>query len=60
MKHLVARGIVDEKRVGIIGGSYGGYAALAGVAFTPDLYRAAIAYAAPSNLITTLEVIPGA
>ncbi len=58
VKHLVARGVVDENRVGIIGGSYGGYAALAGVAFTPDLYRAAVAIAAPSNLITTLEVIP--
>lgn len=58
IKHLVAQGIVDEKRVGIIGGSYGGYATLAGVAFTPDLYRAAVAIVAPSNLITTLEIIP--
>ncbi|HEX8247760.1 MAG TPA: S9 family peptidase [Pyrinomonadaceae bacterium] len=57
-KHLIAQGIVDEKRVGIIGGSYGGYAALAGVAFTPDFYRAAVAIVAPSNLITTLEIIP--
>lgn len=58
VKNLVAQGIVDEKRVGIIGGSYGGYATLAGVAFTPDLYRAAVAIVAPSNLITTLEIIP--
>ena len=58
VKHLVAQGIVDEKRVGIIGGSYGGYATLAGVAFTPDLYRAAVAIVAPANLITTLEIIP--
>jgi dipeptidyl aminopeptidase/acylaminoacyl peptidase len=58
IKHLVAQGIVDEKRVGIIGGSYGGYATLAGVTFTPDLYRAAVAIVAPSNLITTLEIIP--
>jgi len=57
-KYLVAQGIVDEKRVGIIGGSYGGYAALAGVTFTPDFYRAAVAIVAPANLITTLEVIP--
>ena len=58
VKHLVAQGIVDEKRVGIIGGSYGGYAALAGLTFTSDLYRAAVAFVAPSNLITTLEVVP--
>ena len=36
----VAEGTADPKRVGILGGSYGGYATLAGVAFTPDLYRA--------------------
>jgi dipeptidyl aminopeptidase/acylaminoacyl peptidase len=58
VKHLVAQGIVDQKRVGITGGSYGGYATLAGVAFTPDLYRAAVAIVAPANLITTLEIIP--
>ena len=38
VKYLVAKGIADPKRIGIIGGSYGGYATLAGVAFTPDLY----------------------
>jgi dipeptidyl aminopeptidase/acylaminoacyl peptidase len=58
VKYLVGQGIVDEKRVGIIGASYGGYAALAGLTFTPDLYKAAVAIVAPSNLITTLEVIP--
>ncbi len=41
-----------------MGGSYGGYATLAGVAFTPDLYAAAVAIVAPSNLITLLESIP--
>ena len=34
VKHLVAEGTADPKRVGILGGSYGGYAVLAGVAFT--------------------------
>ena len=58
VKHLVAQGIVDPKRVGIIGGSYGGYATLAGVAFTPDVYAAASPIVAPSNLITLLESIP--
>ena len=37
VKYLIAQGIADPKRVGIMGGSYGGYATLAGVAFTPDL-----------------------
>ena len=58
VKDLTQRGIVDPKRVGIMGGSYGGYATLAGVTFTPDLYAAAVAIVAPSNLITLLETIP--
>ena len=58
VKHLVATGIADPKRVGIMGGSYGGYATLAGVTFTPDLYAAAIAIVAPSNLNTLLGSIP--
>ncbi|MEO8055034.1 MAG: alpha/beta fold hydrolase [Acidobacteriota bacterium] len=58
VKHLVAQGVVDAKRVAIMGGSYGGYATLAGVAFTPDLYAAGVAIVAPSNLLTLLETIP--
>jgi len=58
VKALVADGAVDTKHVGIFGGSYGGYATLAGVAFTPDVYAAAVAYVAPSNLITLLDAIP--
>src|SRR5258705_308961 len=57
-RYLVAQGIADPKRVGIMGGSYGGYATLAGVAFTPDLYGAAVSIVGPSNLITLLESIP--
>jgi dienelactone hydrolase len=57
-KYLVAEGIADPKRVGIFGGSYGGYATLAGVAFTPDLYGAAVDLFGPSNLITLLDSIP--
>jgi dipeptidyl aminopeptidase/acylaminoacyl peptidase len=57
-KYLAAQGIADPKRIGIMGGSYGGYATLAGVAFTPDLYGAAVAIVAPSNLITLLDSIP--
>ncbi|MEP6947319.1 MAG: S9 family peptidase [Acidobacteriota bacterium] len=58
VKYLVGEGIADPKRVGILGGSYGGYATLAGVTFTPDLYSAAVAIVAPSNLETLLQSIP--
>jgi dipeptidyl aminopeptidase/acylaminoacyl peptidase len=58
VKYLVKEGIADPKRVGIMGGSYGGYATLAGVAFTPDLYAGAVSVVGPSNLLTLLETIP--
>ncbi|MEP6849228.1 MAG: S9 family peptidase [Acidobacteriota bacterium] len=58
VKSLIDQGIADPKRIGIMGGSYGGYATLAGVAFTPDTYAAAVAIVAPSNLKTLLESIP--
>lgn len=58
VKYLVAQGIADPKRVGILGGSYGGYATLAGVTFTPDVYAAAVDIVGPSNLITLMESIP--
>ena len=55
---LVKQGIADPKRVGIYGASYGGYATLAGVAFTPDLYAAAVDYVGVSNLFTFMQTIP--
>ena len=58
VKHLVDKGIVDPKRVAIMGGSYGGYATLAGLAFTPDVYAAGVDIVGPSNLITLLNSIP--
>ena len=42
----------------IFGGSYGGYATLAGVTFTPKLYAAGVSYVGPSNLLTLLKTIP--
>jgi dipeptidyl aminopeptidase/acylaminoacyl peptidase len=57
-KYLIAEGLADPKRVGIFGGSYGGYATLAGVAFTPDVYAAAVDLFGPANLITLLNSIP--
>ena len=55
---LVQQGIADPKRVGIYGASYGGYATLAGVTFTPDLYAAAVDYVGVSNLFTFMKTIP--
>ena len=52
------RGIADPKRIGIYGASYGGYATLAGVTFTPDLYAAAVDYVGVSNLFTFMKSIP--
>ena len=54
----ISQGWADPARVAIFGGSYGGYAALAGVAFTPDLYRCAVDIVGPSNLKTLIETIP--
>ena len=58
VKWLIAQGIADPKRIGIYGGSYGGYAALAGAAFTPDLYAAAVDYVGVSNLFTFMQSVP--
>jgi dipeptidyl aminopeptidase/acylaminoacyl peptidase len=58
VKWLIDQGIADPKRVGIYGGSYGGYATLAGLAFTPELYACGIDYIGPSNLMTFMNTIP--
>ncbi len=55
---VVAQGWVDPARVVIYGGSYGGYAALVGATFTPDVFRAAVDIVGPSNLKTLIESIP--
>lgn len=55
---LIKEGIADPKRVAIYGASYGGYATLAGVTFTPDLYACAIDYVGVSNLFTFMQTIP--
>ena len=55
---LVAQGIANAKRVAIYGGSYGGYATLAGLCFTPDLYACGIDYVGVSNLLTFMQTIP--
>jgi len=58
VKWLVKQGIADPKRVAISGGSYGGYATLAGLTFTPNLYACGFDIVGPSNIITLLKSIP--
>jgi len=58
VEYAIDQGWADRERVAIFGGSYGGYAALAGVTFTPDLYRCAVDIVGPSNLKTLIETIP--
>lgn len=56
--HLASMGRIDASRVAIYGGSYGGYAALAGAAFTPGVFRCAVDMCGPSNLLTLLASLP--
>jgi len=55
VRYLSDHGIVDPKRVCIVGGSYGGYAALAGVALQQGIYRCAVSVAGPSDLRAQIE-----
>jgi dipeptidyl aminopeptidase/acylaminoacyl peptidase len=56
--YAVSEGWADRSKVAIYGGSYGGYAALVGAAFTPDVFCCAVDIVGPSNLKTLLETIP--
>jgi len=58
IKYLIDQGTVDAKRVAIFGGSYGGYATLAGLTYTPDFYTCGVDFCGPSNLFTLLATIP--
>jgi dipeptidyl aminopeptidase/acylaminoacyl peptidase len=58
VKWLIKEGIADSKRVGIYGGSYGGYATLAGLTFTPDLYAVGVDYVGVANLFTFMKAFP--
>ena len=55
---LIEEGIADPERIGIYGGSYGGYATLAGITFTPDLYACAVDYVGVSNIFSWMNAIP--
>ncbi len=54
----VEQGIADKDKVAIMGGSYGGYAALAGLTYTPEVFCCGVDIVGPSNLETLLETIP--
>lgn len=58
VRWLIDQGIADPKRIAIYGASYGGYAALVGVTFTPDLFACGIDYVGISNIFTWLNSFP--
>ena len=58
VKYLIETGVADKNKVAIMGGSYGGYATLAGLAFTPEVYACGVDIVGPSNIFTLLESIP--
>lgn len=58
VRWAIAQGLADPERIGIFGGSYGGYAALAGLTFTPELYACGVDIVGPSNIQTLFASIP--
>lgn len=58
VQYLVQEGIADPKRIAIYGGSYGGYATLAAMVFSPDIYACGVDYVGVSNLFTFMSTIP--
>lgn len=58
VRWAVEQGIADPGRVAILGASYGGYAALVGLTFTPDVFACAVDYAGPGDLVTLVESFP--
>ncbi len=58
VKWAIEEGIADENNICIYGGSYGGYACLAGLTFTPELYKCGVDIVGPSNIKTLLDSIP--
>ena len=58
VRWAIDKGVAQADKVAIMGGSYGGYATLAGLAFTPDVFAAGVDIVGPSNLITLIESVP--
>jgi dipeptidyl aminopeptidase/acylaminoacyl peptidase len=55
---MIEQGIADKHKIAIMGGSFGGYSALAGLTFFPDTYACGVDIVGPSNLITLIESVP--
>src|SRR4029077_942536 len=55
---IVKKGVADPKKIAIMGGSYGGYATLVGLTFTPDVFACGVDIVGPSNIISLLKTIP--
>ncbi len=58
VKWLIKEGIADSSRIAIYGGSYGGYATLAGITLTPELYCCAVDYVGVANMFTFMKTVP--
>lgn len=58
VRWAIDSGIADPGKVAIMGGSFGGYSTLAGLAFTPDVFACGVDIVGPANLVTLLESIP--
>ena len=58
VKWAIDQGIADPDRVGVLGGSFGGYSTLAGLTFTPELFACGVDLFGPVNLMTLLETVP--
>jgi dipeptidyl aminopeptidase/acylaminoacyl peptidase len=58
VKWAIDQGYADPNKIAIVGGSYGGYAALAGLAFTPELYTCGVSECGPAEIKTLLQSIP--
>ncbi len=56
--YFAKQGTIDPKKVAIVGGSYGGYATLVGLAFTPDVFACGVDIVGPSNIATLLKTVP--
>lgn len=58
VKWAVKQKIANPQKIAIMGGSYGGYATLVGLTFTPDIFCCGVSIVGPSNLFTLLKTIP--
>jgi dipeptidyl aminopeptidase/acylaminoacyl peptidase len=58
VEYLKKSGVADPKKIAITGGSYGGYATLVGLAFTPEVFACGVDIVGPSNIVTLLKTIP--